>query len=179
MLHITRLPPMLVATAMLSACATVHDAEHPPVAVAQLLRADGTMVGAARVWQKGDGLVLNVTAEGLTPGLHGLHLHTIGSCDPPDFVSAGGHWNPTAHMHGSANPAGPHAGDVPNLLIGSSGRGTLDVHLNDQAAAGGGVSGLFDADGTAIVIHAGPDDMRSDPSGNSGGRIACGVLVRG
>jgi Cu-Zn family superoxide dismutase len=94
-----------------------------------------------------------------------------GKCDPPDFASAGGHWNPTGHQHGMKNPAGPHAGDMPNLDVGSDGRGHLVFTL-----PGGTYEGLMDEDGAAIVVHAKPDDLTTDPSGNSGGRIACGVF---
>ena len=105
-----------------------------------------------------------------------MHLHTTGSCDTPEFASAGSHLNPGNRQHGSANPAGSHLGDLPNLTIGSGGTGTVSATLpgtRDQVLAQ-----TFDGDGTAIVVHAGPDDYRTDPSGNSGGRIACGVLTR-
>jgi Cu-Zn family superoxide dismutase len=95
----------------------------------------------------------------------------VGRCDAPDFTSAGGHWNPTQKKHGTMNPQGPHQGDLPNLVIGSDGRGTIGAVI-----PGATLAGLLDADGAAMVIHAGPDDLMTDPSGNSGGRIACGVF---
>jgi Cu-Zn family superoxide dismutase len=106
--------------------------------------------------------------------MHGAHLHTVGKCDGPDFVSAGGHWNPTNMKHGSMNPQGPHEGDMPNLTVGATGKGSLSMKI-----AGASFDTLMDADGAAMVIHAGQDDLKSDPSGNSGGRLACGVLTKG
>lgn len=143
----------------------------PVVAQAQLAAADGTPRGMARVTQQTGGLVVNVQATGMTPGQYGLHVHSVGKCDAPDFKTAEGHWNPTGAQHGFDNPAGPHQGDLPNLTIGADGKGIVDFAL-----AGANASGLLDADGSAIVVHAGPDDLKTDPSGDSGARIACGVL---
>jgi Cu-Zn family superoxide dismutase len=137
-----------------------------------LRTADGKDVGDATIREGADGLIVSVTASGLTPGLHGAHLHTVGKCEGPDFASAGPHWNPTGMKHGSMNPQGPHEGDLPNLMIGADGKGTLTYKV-----AGGSFDALLDADGATLVLHAAPDDLKTDPSGNSGGRIACGVLV--
>ena len=141
------------------------------VATAQLVTAIGQPAGRATVTEVAGGLRVTIEARGLTPGNHGAHLHTTGRCDRPDFASAGPHWNPTGTKHGSMNPQGPHAGDLPNLIVGPDGRGTLGVTL-----AGATLDGLLDADGAAMVIHAGADDLTTDPAGNSGARIACGVL---
>ena len=141
------------------------------VAAAALVTPAGLPVGRATVTEVAGGLRVTLDARGLTPGNHGAHLHTVGRCDAPDFASAGPHWNPAATKHGTMNPQGPHAGDLPNLVVGSDGRGTLGVAL-----AGATLDGLLDADGAAIVVHAAPDDLMTDPSGNSGGRIACGVF---
>ncbi len=143
----------------------------PVVAQAQLAAADGGTRGMARVTQQPDGLVVNVQATGMAPGQYGLHVHSVGKCDAPDFKSAEGHWNPSGAQHGFDNPAGPHQGDLPNLTIGADGKGIVDY-----AIAGATAEGLLDADGAAIVVHAGPDDLKTDPSGDSGARIACGVL---
>ena len=110
-------------------------------------------------------------AGGLRVTLDGVHVHTVGRCDAPDFTTAGGHWNPAQRQHGSLNPQGPHEGDMPNMTVGNDGRGTLGVVL-----PGATIAGLLDADGAAIIIHAAADDLKTDPSGNSGGRIACGVF---
>jgi Cu-Zn family superoxide dismutase len=143
----------------------------PIVAQADLAAADGAPRGLARVTGKAGGLVVNVQASGLAPGRYGLHVHSVGACDAPEFKTAGGHWNPTGTKHGFDNPAGPHRGDLPNLTIGADGKGIVDFALADA-----GADGLLDADGAAVVIHAGPDDLKTDPSGDSGARIACGVL---
>lgn len=140
-------------------------------AVAALQTATGTPAGQATATEVAGGVRFTIDATGLPPGTHGAHVHTTGRCDAPDFATAGGHWNPTAHKHGSMNPQGPHEGDLPNLIVGNDGRGTLGATV-----PGATLAGLLDADGAAIVVHAGPDDLMTDPSGNSGGRIACGVF---
>ena len=143
-------------------------------AVAMLQTADGTAAGSAAASAAGDQVMVSLTVEGLPPGEHGVHVHTTGRCDAPTFESAGGHWNPTNQQHGLEDPQGQHAGDMPNLTVGQDGRGTLEYQLE-----GGGFDGLFDADGSAFIVHAGVDDQRTDPSGDSGDRIACGVFERG
>ncbi|MDI1295128.1 MAG: superoxide dismutase family protein, partial [bacterium] len=132
----------------------------------------------AMVTQAADGLHVVVKAVGLTPGLHAVHIHTTGTCTAPDFVSAGGHWNPTAHQHGKDNPAGMHMGDMPNMLAGSDGTGAIE-YVVPAGMLSDGATPLLDADGAAIVIHAKADDNMTDPAGNAGGRIACGVLAAG
>jgi Cu/Zn superoxide dismutase len=112
----------------------------------------------------------------LQPGPKALHIHQVGRCESPSFESAGQHFNPGGAQHGAANPRGPHAGDLPNITIDETGRGRLEV-LVERFSIRAGPDSLFDADGSAIVIHAAPDDMNTDPSGNSGARIACGPLV--
>ncbi len=143
-------------------------------AVAMLQTADGTAAGRAAASDAGGQVMISLTVEGLPPGEHGVHVHTTGRCDAPTFETAGGHWNPTSQQHGLEDPAGQHAGDMPNLTVGPDGRGTLEYRLE-----GGSFAGLFDADGSAFVVHSGADDQRTDPSGDSGDRIACGVFERG
>jgi Cu-Zn family superoxide dismutase len=140
-------------------------------ALASLTAADGAARGSAQIDQGAGGLRVDVKASSLPPGMHGIHLHTTGRCDAPDFASAGPHWNPTERKHGTGNPAGPHHGDLPNIGIGANGRGALSFTV--PAAT---LDQLLDADGAALVIHANADDNQTDPSGNSGGRIACGVV---
>lgn len=132
---------------------------------AQLRRADGSGTGTVSLV----GGSLTVAAEGLSAGPHGVHLHAVGRCDGPDFASAGPHWNPTGRKHGSDSPDGPHLGDLPNLQVGTDGRGSATLALPP---------GFLDEDGAALIIHASPDDNRTDPSGNSGARVACAVLGR-
>lgn len=143
------------------------------VSTATLHLPDGAEVGRATVREVSGGLRVSLDVHGMKPGVHGVHLHTVGKCDAPDFASAGGHWNPTEKHHGSMNPQGPHEGDLPNMTIGADGRGTVAA-----VVAGAGFDALMDADGAAVVIHASPDDLMTDPSGNSGGRVACGVLTQ-
>ncbi|EQB06327.1 Cu-Zn family superoxide dismutase [Sphingobium wenxiniae] len=165
-----------------AACATVPEesasAGEAPVAYAKLLAGDGTARGEAKVTQAADGLHVLVRAEGLTPGLHAVHVHTTGTCTPPDFVSAGGHWNPTDRQHGKDNPHGMHMGDMPNMLAGSDGTGEMEYVIPGGLVSSGAMP-LLDADGAAIVIHAQADDNKTDPAGNAGGRAACGVLAAG
>lgn len=144
------------------------------VAHATLRTATGAEVGRVTAVEVAGGLRVTADTRGLPPGEHGAHIHTVGACDAPDFTTAGGHWNPTMMKHGSLNPAGPHEGDLPNLRVGADGRGAVGAVI-----PGATLAGLLDADGAAMVIHAGRDDLMTDPSGNSGGRIACGVFTAG
>lgn len=141
-------------------------------ATAALRTAAGADAGRATVTDVAGGIRVTLDGRALPPGTHGAHLHTTGRCDAPDFASAGPHWNPAARQHGAMNPQGPHAGDLPNLVVGPDGRGTLGAVL-----PGSTVAALLDADGAAMVVHAGADDLVTDPSGNSGGRIVCGVFA--
>ncbi|MGN3974450.1 superoxide dismutase family protein [Tsuneonella sp. SYSU-LHT278] len=144
---------------------------------ATLLLASGVPAGTVQVLARGDEVTLVAGATGLAPGLHGFHLHTTGSCQRPDFSSAGGHLNPLGKEHGSLNADGRHLGDLPNLDVKAGGSGSLSAELPGTRAE---ILGwLFDTDGTAVVVHANADDYRTDPTGNAGGRIACGVLKRG
>lgn len=111
---------------------------------------------------------IRVQAEGLPPGVHGIHLHMVGKCGGPDFKSAGAHWNPHGRQHGRDNPLGAHLGDLANLEAGADGKASASFSIDGDMA---------DADGTSLVIHAKADDYRTDPSGNSGDRIACAVLT--
>lgn len=144
---------------------------HAAQAVALLRTPDGADVGRATATEVGGGLRVTVDVHGMTAGRHGAHIHTVGRCDGPDFATAGGHWNPTAMKHGAMNPAGPHMGDLPNLDVAGDGHGTVGLTL-----PGATMAGLLDADGAAFVVHAQADDLMTDPSGNSGARVACGVF---
>jgi len=142
-----------------------------PGAEASLQTAQGTPAGMARVTESGGALRVSLTVEGLPPGEHGVHIHMTGKCEAPGFESAGSHWNPSGKKHGLESPQGQHAGDMPNLIVGEDGHGTVDYVLK-----GGTLAELLDSDGAAFVVHAGRDDQKTDPSGDSGGRIACGVF---
>ncbi len=145
-------------------------------AVVELRDSQGQLVGIAILAQEEAGVRIGVVVKNLSPGLHGIHLHAAGTCEPPDFSSAGPHFNPLGKKHGLDNPQGPHAGDLPNLAVGPDGTGILDI-ITERVTLKAGPLSLFDADGSALVIHAGPDDQQSDPAGNSGGRIACGIIL--
>ena len=162
---------LITATATLAACSTVEPTGGAPM---PLINSAGQTIGTVRAWQTAGGVSFRVSATGLPHGLHGIHVHAVGRCDPPEFTTAGGHWNPAAKKHGLNNPAGPHAGDLPNVEVAANGVLGATVTLPNATMAG-----LLDADGAALVIHAQADDYMTDPSGNSGARIACAVLQPG
>ncbi len=173
------------AALILAGCATGSrdrdDVVEPGVgdtsqASAELRRPGGLSIGATTIAQAGDSLRVRIDARGLAPGVYGAHIHTTGRCDSPDFASAGPHWNPTDRQHGRNNPEGQHRGDLPNLMVGTNGQGELEFTIPGTWLNRGGMP-LLDRDGASIIIHERPDDYRTDPSGNSGARIACGVLA--
>lgn len=161
---------VIASTAILAGCAMSDDLG--PVGdgpIIPLVSSSGASVGAVQAEARPGGTYIRIAVQNLTMGDHGLHLHSVGRCDPPGFQSAGAHWNPAGRQHGHMNPAGPHAGDLPNLTVSANGHGAINF------LATGGT--LNDADGTSLVIHAKPDDYQTDPSGNSGDRIACAVIA--
>lgn len=162
--------------ASLGACSTVADLPTERIGSATLSLSNGVPAGTAQLLAAGDTVTLTIAATGISEGAHGFHLHTTGQCTRPDFTSAGGHLNPLGRKHGSLDPDGKHLGDLPNLVVGSGGSGTVTADL--EGSRSDIENWLFDNDGTAVVIHAGPDDYRTDPSGDAGSRIACGVLKR-
>lgn len=164
-----------IASIALAGCSTLDSLPSDQVGQAQLSQANGVPVGTAQLLSDGQTLSLVMAATGLESGEHGFHLHTTGRCAAPDFTSAGGHLNPLGREHGSLNPEGQHLGDMPNLVVGASRTGSIEVDIGPDTPAYRNY--LFDADGTAIVIHAGADDYRSDPAGDAGSRVACGVLT--
>ena len=166
----------LPLAAALAGCQTIDEAPNERLGQATLRLASGLPGGTAQLLASGSQVNISIAVVGLAPGIHGVHLHTTGSCEAPEFTSAGAHLNPGGHQHGTSNPAGPHLGDLPNLTAGSAGAGTVSATLPGAREAV--LAQLFDGDGTAVVVHASADDYRTDPSGNSGGRIACGVLTR-
>lgn len=145
-------------------------------AAAPLRDAEGKVMGMALFVQEAQGVRISVTVKGLSPGEHGIHIHSVGKCEPPDFLSAGPHFNPTNKKHGLNNPDGPHAGDLPNLVVGEDGSAVYE-HVTDRVTLTLGELSLFDEDGSALIIHAGPDDQITDPAGNSGARVLCGVIT--
>lgn len=135
----------------------------------------GREVGEVTLRPHAHGMEVSVRLTGLPAGRHGFHVHQVGECTPPDFASAGGHFAPDGRRHGLESPEGPHAGDLPNVAVGEDGSGSLTIVNPYLSATDGTFPG---AQGAAVVIHAGPDDYRTDPAGDSGARIACGVLER-
>jgi Cu-Zn family superoxide dismutase len=167
---------IVVLSSLLAGCAGMQPSADSP-ATADLRTAAGQSVGTAQLIQVGNVVRIVLDARGLPPGLHAVHVHAVGKCDPPDFTSAGPHFNPTGKQHGALNPQGSHAGDLPNLNVGGDGSGRLET-ASEQITLGTGPTSLWDADGSALVIHAAPDDFKTDPTGNSGARIACGVITK-
>ena len=147
----------------------------PAAAVtAQMQGPAGRDFGTLTLTQAGGGIAISGRLTGLPPGEHGFHIHTAGKCDGPSFETAGPHWNPTNRGHGMNNPAGPHFGDLTNLMVGED--SSVTVQATTPAGTMNGENSLLDGDGAAVVIHADADDYQSNPAGNAGNRIACGVV---
>jgi superoxide dismutase, Cu-Zn family len=162
------LPLLLVAV---TSPALAADTAH-----AVLKDKDGKEVGKVDFTDTPSGVLMRLDLTAVPPGEHALHLHTVGKCEPPDFKSAGGHFNPDETKHGLLSDEGPHAGDLPNIYVPESGKITIEVLAPLVSLSG--ERALLDDDGTAIVIHDGADDALTDPAGNAGVRIACGVVTK-
>ena len=146
-------------------------------AFAEIVATDGATKGRVELIETQRGVLVKVEMEGIPPGAHGFHIHEVGRCEPP-FQSAGAHFNPAGGKHGFFTAGGGHAGDLPNLLVPDNGAVKVEFLLGGVTLKDGEPESLLDAEGTAFIVHTGPDDHRTDPIGNSGGRIACGVIRR-
>jgi len=152
-------------------------ADTPVLAESKIKNNSGEIVGLASLIEGDEGVNIAVQVHSLSPGVHGIHIHQIGKCNLPDFKSAGGHFNPFSMSHGIKNPKGYHVGDLGNIYIKPDGTGSLLI-TSYLSTLEQGINSLLKEDGTSIVIHSGPDDLISDPSGNAGKRIACGVIEK-
>jgi Cu-Zn family superoxide dismutase len=166
------LAPLFVCAA-LAGCQTTSGPA-APLGSAVLYYADGRPAGTAQLVASGDGVSVAVSLSGLPAGTHAVHLHTTGKCDAPGFTSAGGHLNPAMHEHGKDNPKGMHLGDLPNAEASANGGASISARLMGTKDAI--LSAIYDTDGTAIMVHEKADDYRTDPTGNAGSRLACGVF---
>jgi superoxide dismutase, Cu-Zn family len=144
---------------------------------ADIVNAQGQKIGTAKFAASGSGVRVDLDVAQLPAGTHGVHIHAVGKCEGPDFKTAGGHLNPDAKQHGKDNPNGPHAGDMPNLTVEADGKAKTSL-IAPHVTLDPGPNSLFHDGGTAIVIHEKEDDYKTDPAGNSGARIACGVIQK-
>jgi Cu-Zn family superoxide dismutase len=171
--------PILILP-LVAGCASMQTAkttEVSEVITADLARADGSWAGVVTISKRSDGTFLSLAGEAPAAGTFGMHIHAVGKCEGPAFTSAGAHWNPADKQHGFENPMGSHGGDLPNVVAGADRKIALEYKMSDFTLEG--ADGIIDADGAAFVIHEKADDYRTDPSGDSGKRIICGVLKSG
>lgn len=166
----------LVVPALL--CATAAFGQRAPKSAhADIVNAQGQKIGTAKIVPVKTGVKIEVKVARMSPGEHGIHVHAVGKCEGPEFKTAGGHLNPDTKKHGKDNPEGPHAGDLLNLEVKADGEGKATL-LDTMVTLGDGPNSLFHDGGTALVIHEKVDDYKTDPAGNSGARIACGVIEK-
>ncbi|CAH8712727.1 superoxide dismutase family protein [Paenibacillus thiaminolyticus] len=169
---------MLGSALIISACSFQAAAadDNSPAADVKIINTKGEQIGMAKLMQIGDKVQVTIKAHKLPPGLHGFHFHSAGRCDPPDFKTAEAHFNPHDKQHGFDNPKGFHAGDLPNLDVDADGKVEVTMSTTAVTLEKGKPNSLIRPGGTALIIHTQPDDYVTDPTGNSGDRIACGAI---
>jgi Cu-Zn family superoxide dismutase len=169
---------LMCALLALALGTAIGSAKTPKLAAqAQLQDGLGKAAGTAKLKQTSTGVKISLQVFGLPVGTHAFHIHNSGVCDAPDFKTAGGHFNPESKKHGLKNPEGPHAGDMPNITVGANGKGKATV-LNTRVTLAEGANSVFHEGGTALVVHEKADDEMTDPAGNAGARIACGLIEK-
>ena len=169
----TRLFSVMALAALVATATVSAQMKH-----VELKDAKGADVGMAMISPaKGGGVSIDLDVHGLPPGEHALHFHAVPKCEGPDFTSAAGHFNPTSKKHGMQNPEGPHAGDMNNFTVDAKGAAKTTI-VNKNVTMGAEPNSIYANGGTALMIHASADDMKSDPAGNAGARIACGTITK-
>lgn len=161
----------------LLAVAGAAHAQKTSSAHADLVDSQGDKIGTAKLTQTKKGVKIDLQVSKLPPGDHAFHIHTVGKCDPPGFQTAGAHFNPEGKKHGLKNPEGPHDGDMVDVVVKADGNAKATA-VDSRVTLGSGKNSLFQEGGTALVIHAKPDDNVTDPAGNAGDRIACGIISK-
>jgi superoxide dismutase, Cu-Zn family len=170
---------LILACLAVTGCAgNVPVSDDKPSVTVNLLNSQGVKIGTAVLTEEkvGEGVKIQLKASQLSPGPHGFHIHETGQCTPPDFKSAGGHFNPHHKAHGKLNTNGAHAGDLDNIVADAKGNVHSEQVAKGVTLAKGQLHSLFKSGGTSLVIHEGPDDLKTDPAGNSGKRVACGAI---